>query len=58
MSKFIKYRIIEENGVQYDCYIAADIIRGVSPVYIKDEQKACELSPDDIKNKAYKAYIL
>lgn len=36
MSKFIKYRIIEKNGVQYDCYIAADIIKGVAPVYIED----------------------
>lgn len=38
MSKFIKYRIIEENGVQYDCYIAADMIKGVAPVYIKNEE--------------------
>lgn len=37
MSKFIKYSIIEQNGVQYDCYFASDMIKGVAPVYINDE---------------------
>lgn len=49
MRKFIKYRSIEKNGFQYDCYIAADIIRAVAPLYITDNkgENACVILTRD-----------